>query len=218
MSIAYNGKHEICFWKENYTGTGYYIENPKFTWVDFHLVPLSRPSVSAPKPNFVITSIPNSSSRINITDYMPGGLTYESRSGEWQFVIDHDQWSNWTTTHYELGEYFNGSKMLVSLDDNRSYIYEGRVNLSGFESGDAYSTVTIAYDFDADPISDFSDIRFRVRFMSQYGQIFKEELMTYNSTPYYYGTVPSEGGLRFKRWQPYINKVTRNIDYIAEYR
>ena len=133
-------------------------------------------------------------------------MTYESRNGEWQFYIDHDQWPDWINAHYDLEENFNGSRMLVSLDDETSDIYEGRVRLTAYDSGDSYSTVTIGYDLDADPITDFTNVMFRIRFIGPTGNILQNDRLAYNAIPYFRGSgSPS--------WTPAVNKVTTNVDY-----
>ena len=211
MSVIYNGEHGICFWKKSLQYDGYAIENPAFTWDDFHLIPLARPSVSIPKANYTLMTIPNTSKRLNITDFLPGGMTFESRSGEWGFYIDHDQWPDWTRSHYELEHFFNGSKMLVSLDDESDDIYEGRISLTNYEAGESYSQVTIAYDLDADPITDRDDVYFRVRFLGYDGAILQEDLIKNNETPYY-------RYLPTYNWSPALDKATRNVDYKAVFR
>ena len=208
MGVSYNGEHSICFWKKTLQYDGYNLDNPTFTWDMFHLIPQSRPSVSIPKPNYTIVTIPNSSKRVNITEFLPGGMTFESRVGEWLFYIDHNQWPDWTRSHYELEQYFNGSKMLVSLDDDSDDIYEGRIHLSNYEAGENYSQVTIAYDLDADPISDYTGIYFRVRFLGYGGEILQEDLLSHNEIPYY-------RYLPTYNWSPALDRTTRNVDYKA---
>ena len=217
MSTHYFGEHEICFWKKEFYNNTYRINTPKFTWTDFHLIPESRPSISIPKANYTIAQIPNSNNRVNITDYMPGGQTFESRTGEWRFYIDHDQWPSWTSSHYDLDEYFNGSKMLVLLN-NQNDIYEGRIILSSYEVNDNYSRVSIEYDLDAKPITDFENVLFRIRFIGIHNEVLQENLLSYNDAPYYYGSLNNDGNLRFVNWDPVIKKVTQNVDYHAIYR
>ena len=179
--------------------------------VNFHLIPQSRPSVSIPKANYTLVTIPNSSKRLNITEYIPGGMTFESRTGEWVFYIDHNQWSNWTASHYELEQYFNGAKMLVSLDDESDDIYEGRISLTNYEAGEDYSQVSIGYDLDSDPITDYEGVYYRVRFLGYSGEILQEDLLRYNEIPYY-------RYLPTYNWSPALDKVTRNVDYKAVFR
>ena len=208
MSVLYNGEHEICFWKKTLIDLKYDIDDPMFTWEDFHLIPVSRPSVSVPKANYTMATVPNTSKRLNITDNLLGGLTLDSRVGEWQFYIDHEQWKDWVTTHHDLEEYFNGSKMLISLDDKTETIYEGRVSLSAYEANKDYSSVTISYDLDAEPITDYNDIYYRIRFKSSAGAVLQEDRLKYNDVPTF-----RKGGSY--RWSPAVNRVTTNVDYIA---
>lgn len=206
MDVVYNGQHSICFWKKTFDGAEYDIDDPMFTWDDFHLIPSSRPSISIPKANYSMAIIPNSNKRINITDYLLGGLTFDSRTGEWQFYIDHNQWPDWTSAHYDLEEYFNGSKMLVSLDDGTDGIYEGRVSLTAYDPGENYSTVTIGYDLDAKPITDFTGVLYRIRFIDSTGNILQNDRLAYNDIPYFRGSGSPI-------WSPAVDKAITNVDY-----
>ena len=216
MNGIYNGKHEICFWKKEFNGNEYAVGEPKFTWTDFNLIPFSRPSISIPKVNYIVIQIPNSNKRLNITEYIPGGGKFENRTGEWQFYIgDND--SEWPEKYSDLIEYFNGSRMLVSLDNTKD-IYEGRIYLSGYEPGDDYSSITLTYDLDSEPIAEFDDILFRIRFMNSSGLVLQEERLSYNDTPYFKGEAPAEGNRRFKNWRPAVKQVKKNVDYYPVYR
>lgn len=226
MSIRYYKEHDICFWKKSFSGSGYNIDFPKFAWEDFGLIPLSRPYISTPKANYTLVQIPNSSSRLNITDYMPGGMTYESRTGEWQFAIDHTKelWKNWYTGYYEVEDYFHGSRMLISLNDDSEKIYEGRIVVSAYEPGESYSKVMLSYDLDATEISDSekSDLMFRIRTIGYTGVVTKEQFLVYGSTivdGYNYSRpylLPP--GAVFSKWDPATPfTVKRNADIYAKY-
>lgn len=224
MSIAYNGEHGISFWRKSFIdstfviGDRYATENPKFSWDDFHLIPLERPFIASSKPNHAIVPAPNSSKRFLVTDYLSGGLTYESRTGTWDFALDHDQWGNWVTAHQAIEEYFNGSRMLVALNDDPTKIFEGRTMLKDYSPGDDYSTVKIGYDLEADPITVFDNILFRIRFLGRNGNVLQTKLRFYGDAAYYTGTVPQISGMVFDRWTPSPVSVAGNMDYKAVYK
>lgn len=226
MSIKYMEEHDVCFWKKTFSNGRYSIEHPKFAFEDWGLIPISRPYISVPKANYTLTQVPNSSNRLNITNFMPGGMTYESRTGEWQFAIDHtkEMWKNWFDGYYKIEEYFHGSRMLVSLNDDAEKIYDGRITVSAYEPGDNYSTVTLQYDVDAMPIDDEAKIGmlFRARTIGYTGVITKEQFVSYGTTivdggsygrPY---LIPP--GSKFSKWDPATPfTVTKNVDIYAKY-
>ena len=227
MSVFYNGEHQICFWRKVFKKTifiyddeRYTIENPKFSWDDFHLIPLTRPFIAESKPNYSVVQIPNSSKRLNITNNMAGGLTYESRTGEWEFAIDHDQWGDWVVSHHTLEEYFNGSKMLVALNDDPTKIYEGRIILKDYEAEKSYSKIKMAYDLDSGQLAstDLANVMFRVQFLDKRNNVLQKNLLSYGSAPYYSGAIPYEYGMVFDRWFPSLIGVNGNVDYIPIYK
>lgn len=190
MSIKYYEEHDVCFWKKTFDGGDYSIEKPTFAWQDWGLIPNSRPYISTPKANYTIAQVPDSSNRINITEYMPGGMTYESRTGEWQFAIDNtnELWKDWYKGYYEIENYFHGNRFLVSLNDDPEKIYEGRIAISSYEAGDNYSSVTLSYDLDAMPIdeSEKTGMIFRVRWLSYTDKIIHTEYFAYDEIPSFY--------------------------------
>ena len=227
MSVRYMEEHDICFWKKEVDGSGYSsISHPSFAWHDWGLIPTSRPYVSTPKANYTLTQIPNSSNRLDITNYMPGGMTYESREGEWQFAIDHTHkiWKNWYEGYYKIEDFFHGARMLVSLNDDPEKVYDGRIRVSTYEPGDYHSAVTLSYNFDAMPIdeNEMKKLIYRVRTIGYTGVITKEQYQSYGTTivdgknydrPY---LLPP--GAVFSKWDPATPfSVKHNTDIYAKY-
>lgn len=230
MSVVYKGEHEICFWFPDKDAM--YERGPFFSWEDYGLIPISRPYISTPKANYTLTQIPNSSTRLNITDFMPGGLTYESRTGEWRFAIDksHEMWKNWYDGYYKMEELFHGKRVYVSLNDDPENIYKGRVSISSYDPGESYSTITLSYDLDAAPIDDDekTSVYFRIRELLYNGTVDSTGLAYYGLEPYLfcvglndsqlaiYKFIPE--GSFFSRWNVLFPlRVTHNIDIYAIY-
>ena len=218
MSIKYYEEHDVCFWKKELGSNGYSIDKPTFAWSDWGLIPNSRPYISTPKANYTLAQVPNSSNRLNITNFMPGGMTYESRAGEWQFAIDHTKelWKNWYEGYYKIEEYFHGSRFLVSLNDDPEKIYQGRISISAYDPGENYSTVTLNYDLDAMPIeeSEKTGMIFRLRTMTYTGTVEYLQYQRYGITVVdsgNHGGIPK--GAIFSKWDPSTPfKVSRNTD------
>jgi len=213
MSVTYNGEHQICFWKVTQSG----IENPKFSWDDLNLIPQSRPYISVPKANYSIVGIPHSSGRINITDSLPGGMTYESRAGTWEFNVDHNAFTSWTKSYDSYSEYFHGSRMYVSLNDDPTKIFVGRIKISSYEPGENYSAITLSYDLDAMPAEGVS-LPFRIRFFGSDGRVIKNEIHYSGDLPYCSPPVNhASSDAVFAGWKPTVTAVEGNMDYRPTY-
>ena len=114
------------------------------SWHEFHLVPASRPYVALPEYNLMGANIPLTYRRIDLTSYI--GKTIQSQSGEWEFYIDYDKWSDWATCYRALVHYFHGFKMAVRLKDHDAErLYVGRFIVQNYAPGGDYSKITIQY-------------------------------------------------------------------------
>lgn len=145
MDLDYSGEHSI-----NFYGASPDNRVAKNTWRDFHLIPVSRPSIVYPSPNIRIVAIPGTNKRLDITDYHIGGLTFGPRSGTWEFYIDHNQYSNWVNAYNIMVAYFHGKELYAALVDDPMVFYKGIFSVNSYVSGSSYSKVTIQYDLDYD--------------------------------------------------------------------
>ena len=151
-AIQYDGTHSIDFF--NLSESEALCHN---SWDDFHLVPTSRPYVANASVNFQYVNLPNSNKRVDIPAANQRGM----RSGDWEFLIDYDQWSDWATCYRALVSYFHGFKMAVRLKDHEyDRIYQGRIVVKSFAPGGDYSRITISYYFDNDIVDDPSSLNF----------------------------------------------------------
>lgn len=152
MAIYYFGDHSVTFIKKSGNLVSY-----RRSWVDWHLVPASRPFVSPAAPNVQIVSIPGSNKTIDLTESLSGSVTFARRSGTWSFIVDHDKWSNWHTAYKEIMSFINGQELYCVLEDDHDTVYHGRLALNEWQNGDNYSQITIGYNFEyGDLENDFS--------------------------------------------------------------
>lgn len=222
MEFNYDGKHQVSFWKMTYLPweSSWECDAPRYSWDDLHLIPSAVPTVEIPKPNYSIVSIPGTSLRRDVTEYLPGGMTYSSVSGKWTFIVDHTQWGDeksWIAVHRGLEDYFDGERFAVELTDDPGVLYSGRVWISDHEAGDNYSTVTIEYDFGVGEFDFLDGFYFKIRFLDFNGEVLQEELMKYGEMPVYYRQRPEKGGAEFIGWEPEITPVSGTADYTAIY-
>lgn len=143
MSVVYFNDHSITFIRsvDGATATSY-----KRSWYDFHLIPTKRPSIATPPPNLSLINIPGSNKRLDLTDSMPGGLTFGRRKGQWEFYVDTTKWGSFANAKNTIEDYLNGQYVYVVLEDDHSHYYIGRVSTSSWSVDGDYPTVTIDYD------------------------------------------------------------------------
>lgn len=209
-NVQYNGMHDISFWEPG-------NNIPKFAWNDFHLIPQNRPFIEKSEVNYAILSIPKSSNTVNITNKLPGGKTFSAHSGSWSFIIDHDSWGYWPKSYRELQEYFNGKRLYVGLLDDPEHIYIGRFSMSGYTPGSNYTTVTITYNLDYEPLSDSDkeNLKFRIRFLDVYGNVLQETYETYGEIPVYAAAAQSQSEYIIDGYDKPIARAYSSDDYVV---
>lgn len=211
MSVVYGGMHSIVFIRLSDSTT-------KHSWSDLHLIPEVRPTIALPEPKVQLIEIPGRSKRIDLTDYMPGGLTYGPRSGEFTFYVDHDQWDGWENAYNELSRFFNGDKFAVYLIDNITELYEGRVYLTEYNPEDSYSTATLHYELEPDVVTDGYIQATFIDSSTYGGTVLQESMLKRNTTPKYYGIFPQHPGYKFNYWTPSLSTISSDTTYTAVYR
>lgn len=139
MDTYYDGGHSIIF--------NYGEDNESHSWEDWALVPASRPFVAIPSVKTRTLEIPGSNGTVDLSDIPLGMPTFNNRSGSWTFNVAHDQLNlDWQEHLSLMTSYFHGQKHKFTLEDDRSYYYEGRLYLESYSPGQSYSTVNIKYD------------------------------------------------------------------------
>lgn len=124
----------------------------KNTWDDWRLLPSSRPYVAPPEPRTNYIEIPGMDGALDYTELL-GPTKFKQRTGSWEFIVvneDRDGYRpvNWATRYSVIMNWIQGQKLTVRLEDDPSYNYVGRVRVSGWQSGENYSTITLEYTLD----------------------------------------------------------------------
>lgn len=140
MSVFYEGAHSIRFIDSS--------SNPaveKHTWTDWYLIPSTRPVISQPSANYKYVDIPGKDGSLDFSSYLVGRPTYTDRSGTLTFYVDNDH-GNWATRKANIASFLNGQKILkMILTDDPNYYYLGRFYFKDWQTGDAFSTISIDY-------------------------------------------------------------------------
>lgn len=117
----------------------------KNTWDDWHLIPSSRPVINPPSKKKNIVDIPGADGSLDLSDVVSGGPVFENRSGSIEFIAENG-FRSWNELYSEIMNYLHGKKTKMILEDDPDYYYDGAFDVSNWNSGSQYSTITIEYD------------------------------------------------------------------------
>ena len=121
----------------------------KNTWLDYRLIPTSRPSVVPPSVKTTFVDVTGADGSLDLTSSLDSRVHYGMREGEWKFAVYHEAIDdyNWTTLCSQLLNDLHGKKFEVQLmDETTSNLYYfGRIYLDDLESDPAHSQITIKY-------------------------------------------------------------------------
>ncbi|HEK9985602.1 TPA: hypothetical protein TVN94_000041 [Streptococcus equi subsp. zooepidemicus] len=113
------------------------------SYIDFGLVPTSKPIVNLPSPKFEYLGIPGRHGEIDITESLIGEVIYEMRTGSFEFVVSDSE--KWQEVYRKLLSMVHGKKTSLILDTEKDYVYKGRLWVSEFKSDKNYSLITLDY-------------------------------------------------------------------------
>lgn len=116
------------------------------TWVNWHLVPASRPYIEPPEVKTETLEIPGADGSLDFTGAL-NGIRYKDRQGTMEFIM-MPGYGKWSDRYSAIMNYLQGQKMRIILDDDPTYYYYGRVSVTAFDVGDQYTTITISYFVD----------------------------------------------------------------------
>ena len=117
----------------------------KNTWDDWHLIPSTRPLVNPPKPNTKGVQVPGRNGTIDMSRVLTGYMTYQNRTGSWEFIVENDHW-DWATAYSTIMGYLHGQNMCCVFEDDIGYYYEGLLSVNAWKSDKSWSLITIDYD------------------------------------------------------------------------
>ena len=83
----------------------------KNTWDDWHLIPSTRPLVNPPKPNTKGIQVPGRNGTLDMSRVLTGYMTYQNRTGSWEFIVDNDHWG-WAVAYSAIMADIHGQEKL----------------------------------------------------------------------------------------------------------
>lgn len=132
-SVIYDGSHSVIF-------------DGKHSWLDWRLIPASRPIIPVPQMNTKYVEIPGRSGVIDLSTYQSGHMTYKNVNVTFSFYVANDVLP-WNETYSMIAGHLLGKKMKVILDDDSKYYYYGYCTPT-IGNGDGRLVVQITGDFD----------------------------------------------------------------------
>ena len=137
----------------------------KNTWDDWHLIPSSRPVINPPKVKTEYVDLPGTDGSLDLSEVVAGQAVYENRTGTIEFIVQNEfdvtdeygtvypmvsetdtELGEWQDLHADIMESLHGQVLVMILEDDPDYYYEGTFALESWETGEHYSTVKISYD------------------------------------------------------------------------
>ena len=144
----YTEEHSISFGKLKTVTSGgitrYEFDTTANTWTDWHLIPSSRPSVAHPSVVTKFIEIPGADGVLDLTTYLTGRPVYGQRQGSFSFIVDNDH-EYWETIRQKIVRTIHGNTILMRLDDDPQYYYEGQFSVGQWKSGANNSEIEISY-------------------------------------------------------------------------
>lgn len=126
------------------------INNWMNTFKEWHLVPKTRPVVNPPKPITEYSTIKNVDGIIDFSESLDGNIHFERRTGTWEFAIDHELHPerSWNDIYDDMLQRLHGRTVRVTLQDDPTFYYQGRVWLNAFKSDKYWSEIAIDYELE----------------------------------------------------------------------
>lgn len=116
------------------------------SWDTWHLIPTSRPSISAPEAKTNYVEVPGSNYKLDLSEALTNFPLYGNRSGSISFMcLDTRPWKE---IYESLLNSLHNKKMNVVLSDDPDWYYTGRITVGEWQTNKDYSTIDISYDFE----------------------------------------------------------------------
>ena len=122
------------------------IISGKNTFVEWGIVPTTRPVVAPPKVKTTYADLPAAHGMLDYTGLLLGEVPYGQREDSWTFVVRAG--ARWSEVYSSLMNYLHGKRHTVILEDDPDFLYTGRLTVNRWKSDPANSKIVIDYNLD----------------------------------------------------------------------
>lgn len=117
------------------------------TYVDWHLVPESRPVIAMPPLKKTVVDIPGGNGSVDLSEALTNYPVYEKRTGSLKFHVLNGY--NWVDIYEEMAAALHGRQINMRLADDPEWYYLGRYEVTWISNNDGtWSDVEITYDLE----------------------------------------------------------------------
>ena len=116
-----------------------------------------------PEVKTKIVDVPGADWHLDLSTVLTGDVTYGSRTGSIDFIVDNGQLSNyraesWSKLYSEIMDYLHGRLLKASLEDDPSFYYQGRFSINEWASEEHNSKIVIDYTLSPFKYEKFSSL------------------------------------------------------------
>lgn len=122
----------------------------KNTWVDWGLVPSSRPVFAPPEQKKTLIDIPGANGTLDLSTALTGYPIYKNRSGTLEFIW-YRQDRDWVDLLSEMNVYLNGVERYIMLEDDPTWYYEGTFSVNKWKSNNDGTGSRVSFDYNLKP-------------------------------------------------------------------
>lgn len=127
---------------ENSAGT-------KNTWTNWKFIPSTPPMIPFPEIETNYVNIPGRrAGPLDLTGKTIGKLTYKRITGSWLFYMDPTSTTIRKTRYDEICRYFHGKICKVTLEEDTTRYYQGRIFVSLPQTGTGPIKFQLNYDLE----------------------------------------------------------------------
>lgn len=119
----------------------------KNTYVDWHLIPESRPVIAMPPMKKTVVDIPGGNGSIDLSEALTHYPVYDKRTGSVKFHVLNGY--NWVDIYEDMAASLQGRQVSMILADDPYWYYTGRYEIVWTSNNDgSWSDVEINYDLE----------------------------------------------------------------------
>ena len=149
VNDTYFGKHAVTFMNSSdfsaYCSSGGRTKH-MHSWNDLHLIPATKFIIPPAEIKENMIDIPGRDGFVDLTEVLTNRPVYGKRTGSLEFMTTANDYEDWTITLRKMTSYVHGRSLMLLLDDEPGFFYEGRFSVNSWKSEAQRDKVTVNYE------------------------------------------------------------------------